>query len=128
MSIQSVLARGRRAAEARMTDRCTIRRGATVLYAGRCEIAQDDGVAREDGDGIALDLRLVLKLPMSVTGLRLGDEATMDASASDPDLVGRVLRIQDLAHESHATARRLRCIERTAETYLRGDDDRSWTA
>lgn len=128
MSLASVLARGRAAAERRMVDACTIRRGSTVLYTGKCEVAQDEGEAQEEADAYALDLRLLLKLPIAVTGLQLGDEATLDAAAHDPDLVGKVLRVQGLARESHATCRRLFCTERTGSVYLRGGDERSWTS
>ena len=128
MSITSVLARGRAAAERRMLDTCTIRRAGAPVYTGRCEVAQAEGEAQEEADAYALDLRLVLKVPVSAAGLELGDEATIDTAVNDPDLVGKVLRVQGLARESHATCRRLFCTERTGPQYLRGDDDRAWTA
>lgn len=132
MSLATALANARAAAERRMVDRCVIRRGATVLYGGdgngKCEITQDPGEAQEEGDAYALDLRLVLKLPMSVSGLQRGDEATLTVSVHDQDLVGRVLRIQGVHHESHAKARELYCTERTnASVYLRGDSEGEWT-
>jgi hypothetical protein len=69
---------------------------------------------RQDvGEDSLLLLRLEVQLPMTVTGLEVGDEITITAAARDADLVGRVFRIHDLAHKTDATARRVQCIERT---------------
>lgn len=132
MSLASVLARGRNAAERRMVDECVIRRAGVTepVYAGRCEVTQssdEGGEAQDEADAYALNLRLGLKLPISAMGLQLGDEAELTVSSRDPDLVGRFLRIQGLAHESNATCRRLFCTERTSPVYLRGGDERAWT-
>lgn len=132
MSREAVLARGRAAAEAGMVDHCVIRRviarntdpdtGEITPqylyphpYAGPCRIQQDKAQAqRHDvGEDHQLMLRLELQLPMSATGLEVGDEVTITAAAHDGDLVGRVLLISDLAHKTHATARRVQCVERT---------------
>lgn len=132
MSRASVLARGRVAAEAGMTDTVTIRRRTsqgtnpdtgvttairTTIYTGRCRVQiRGRGVSRPEediGQQHMLLLQVELQLPMSVTGLRVGDEATIDASFNDPDLVGRVLRVQDLNHKTDATARRVGCQEVT---------------
>lgn len=132
MSRDSALASGRTAAEAGMADACTIRRitgrsapsaaGAvtpTYLspdpYAGKCRIQQSQATAtrEEVGEDHLLMLRLEVQLPMTVTGLEVGDEVTITASAYDEDLVDRVFLIHDLAHKTHATARRVQCIERT---------------
>ena len=59
-------------------------------------------------------LRLEVQLPMTVTGLRVSDEITIDTSAHDPDLVDRVFLVRDLAHKSHATARRVQVTEKTS--------------
>lgn len=130
MSRESVLARGRTAAEIGMVDACTIRRasgggttdpdtgyptqGYTQLYAGKCRVQQHQATAdRQDiGEDSLMLLRLEVQLPMSVTGLEVGDEITM-VTSQDPDLPGRVFRIHDLAHKTEATARRVQCIERT---------------
>jgi hypothetical protein len=126
----SVLARGRIAAEAGMQDECTIRRttgrttdpdtGASVptydvLYTGKCRVqASLAQAARADaGEDYLLLLRLEVHLPMSVTGLKAGDEIVITDAAYDPDLPGRVFRIHDLAHKTHATARRVGVIEKT---------------
>jgi hypothetical protein len=131
MSRASVLARGRAAAEASMVDACTIRRRATGgttdpdtgyptqawtdLYAGKCRVQQATAQAQgEDvGEDRLLLIRLEVQLPMTVTGLKVGDEITVTASVSDPDLPGRVFLVHDLAHKTDATSRRVQVLERT---------------
>lgn len=129
MSRVAVLARARAAAEAGMADACSIRRitGSTTqrgtgvvtptylgLYAGKCRLQQPNALSRPKraGEDYLLMLRIELQLPMSVTGLAVGDEVTITAS-QDPDLVGRVLLVHDLAHKTDASARRVGCEERT---------------
>lgn len=130
MSAASVLARGRAAAEALMVDSCSIRRktgestGAggvvtptySTLYAGKCRVQQSAGQAQQQdpGEAYVLMLRLEVQLPMSVTGLQPEDEVTVTASAHDPDLVGRLFIVRDLAHATHKTARRVQVQERTS--------------
>jgi len=132
MSAASVLARGRAAAERLMVDTCTIRRATgettgpggvvtptyTVIYSGKCEVQQSamgaSASPQDAGEAYALMLNLTVKLPMSLTGLRTEDEITIDTSALDPDLPGRVFLIRDLAHKTHATARRVGVVERTS--------------
>jgi hypothetical protein len=131
VSLDTVLARGRAKAEERMKDRCIIRRAGVVLYADqKCEVKQrtdDAAEAQDEADAYALDNRLVLKLPMSVTGLQPGDEAELTAAPRDPTLVGRVLRVQGFGLGAR-TVRRIFCTERTnAGVYLRGDNDGDWT-
>jgi hypothetical protein len=130
MSRDSVLDRGRTGAEAGMVDACTIRRitgestnpdtGAVVRtyatqYTGECRVQQAKAAANQQdaGEDYVLLLRLEVQLPMSVTGLEVGDEITITASAHDADLSDRVFLIRDLAHKTHATSRRVQCIERT---------------
>jgi hypothetical protein len=131
VSRASALARGQVAAQLGMVDACTIRRASdggttnpdtghptqayTQLYAGKCRVQQHQATAdRQDvGQDSLLLLRLEVQLPMTVTGLEVGDDITMTAAARDADLVGRVFRIHDLAHKTDATARRVQCIERT---------------
>lgn len=113
-----------------MVDTCMIRRRAgastdpdtgasipvyTDLYAGKCRVQQAAAQAEQQdaGQDYLLLLKLELQLPMSVVGLEAGDEITMTAAALDPDLVGRVFRIRDLMHKTHATARRVQIIEKT---------------
>lgn len=129
MSRASVLARGRAAAEAGMVDACTVEREgdpvtdangdvtrpATTFYTGPCRVQQHPATAdaKDIGQDNLLLLRIEVQLPMSVTGLEVGDVITVTASAYDPDLPGRAFRVHDLAHKSEATARRVQCIERT---------------
>lgn len=130
MSRASALARGRAMAELGMVDACVIRRvtgtatddfSGTVtptyadLYTGKCRVQQHQATAdtKDVGEDQQFLLRIEVQLPMSVTGLRVGDEITMTSSASDPDLPGRMFRIHDLAHKTEATARRVQCVERT---------------
>lgn len=126
----AVLARGRAAALALMVDTCTIRRygpdvtsttdgsvtrAPTVLYTGPCRIQQADAeaVAEDTGEAYLHLLRVIVQLPITVTGLRVLDEVTCDTSAHDADLPGRVFLVRDLAHKTHVTARRVRAEERT---------------
>jgi hypothetical protein len=130
MPIDALLGRARSAAEALMVDACTIARiggrvtdtttgevtePVTTLYTGKCRVQQAQAQAqREDaGEDRLLMLRLEVQLPMSVEGLEVGDIVTITASVHDPDLPGRVFRIHDLAHKTHATARRVQCLEVT---------------
>lgn len=130
MSRASVLARGQAAAEAGMVDACTVRRltGSTVddfsgvstpdyddVYTGKCRVQQRaTGATRVDaGEDSILLLGMELQLPMSVTGLQVRDLVTITASVNDPDLVGRVFLVRDLAHKTDATARRVGIQERT---------------
>lgn len=134
MSRTSLLARGRVAAEAGMVDTCTVRRrtgGQTTddntgqvvhayvspdPYGGKCRVQQarlstssESNVAEDR----AVELSLEVQLPMTVTGLQVGDEIHIATSATDPDLPGRVFLIRGLAHKTDATARRVQCSERT---------------
>lgn len=130
MSRATALARGRIFDGLGMADTCTITRvtGRTTdpdtgevtdttstLYSGKCRVQQHQATAdRKDvGEDYLLLLRIEVQLPMSVTGLAVGDLITVTASAQDADLVGRVFRIHDLAHKSEATSRRVQCVERT---------------
>lgn len=137
-AVDDLLARGRAAAEALMVDTCTIRRrtgettgpGGVVTptyevlygpdiepYRGRCRIQQPQSgqsVPETPGEAYVLMVRLVLQLPMAVAGLQTEDEVTIESSRNDPDLPGRVFLLRDLAHKTHATARRIGVQERTS--------------
>lgn len=131
MSVTTALARGRAAAEALMTDTCTIRRrtgeatdpnsGEIVstwddVYSGKCRFQQTTPHAREAdvGEAALLLRRMELQLPMSVTGIQADDVVTAVTSALDPDLPGRQFVVRDLAHGTHKTARRLGIQEATS--------------
>lgn len=131
MSRVGALARGRAFAEEGMVDTCSIRRstGSTVddntgdesetwqsLYVGKCRVQQRTPGAQQQtpGEDVQLMLSLELQLPVTVTGLRVGDEVTITASAHDPDLAGQVLLIRDLFAKTHPTARRVGVTRRTS--------------
>lgn len=132
MTASAALMRGRAAAEALMVDRCAIRRVTNVtdpatgqqtpnwvqLYDGKCRV-QARGQAQvarpqDAGEARRLLLHLELQLPMSVTGLRTEDQVTVLWSTLDTDLVGRLFRVRDLMHKTHATARRIGIAEITS--------------
>lgn len=131
MSRDRVLARGRQMAEAGMADACTIRRrtGETtddltgdvvptyiVVYAGPCRVQQSVAMGQraDAGEASVIVQRRELQLPVTTsTAVRHEDEATVDACANDPGLVGRVFVIRDEHGKSEATARRLTIEERT---------------
>ncbi|MBX6358156.1 MAG: hypothetical protein IRZ05_20195 [Micromonosporaceae bacterium] len=131
MSAATALAHGRAAAERLMVDQCVVRRQTgtvtdpdtgrvtpvyITVYEGKCRVQQQQVQARaiEPGEAHLLMLRLEVHLPMSVTGVAAGDEVVITSSAHDPDLAGRVFIVRELAHKSHATARRLGVEERTS--------------
>lgn len=114
-----------------MVDSCTIRRRtgtttdlstgevtptySTLYTTQKCRVQSSGnwGEARDVGEAALVLLMLQVQLPIAVVGLEKGDEITIDASVHDPDLVGRVVRIRDLHHKSHATSRRVMCTEVT---------------
>ena len=131
MSRAVLIARARVAAEAGMVDACTVRHrtGETVddntgavtatwadLYAGRCKVQQRTAQAtqQEVGEDFQLLVNLEVHLPMSVTGLAVGDEVTITASAHDPDLPGQVFLVRDLFAKTYASARRVGVTRRTS--------------
>jgi hypothetical protein len=129
VSRASALARGKVAAELGMVDTCTITRGGarttdangdvtqatTTVYTGKCRVQQHQATAdsKDIGQDNLLLLRVEVQLPMSATGLEVGDEIGINTSVSDPDLPGRAFLVHDLAHKTDATARRVQCMERT---------------
>lgn len=131
MSRATVVARGRAAAEAGMVDTCRIRRqtGTTTddfsgevvdtyetLYEGKCRLQQPgaEATAQDAGQAYVLLQRIQVQLPISVTGLVVGDEVEMTGAGRDPDLVGRVFLVHDLPRKTDATARRVSVQEQTS--------------
>jgi hypothetical protein len=129
MSIETALARGRAAAEALQVDACVIKRrtGETTsggvitptwstLYTGKCRIQtrQLEGQGRDVGEAYVVLERREIQLPITATGLQEGDQATITASALDPDLVGRVYTIRTVTSKTHLTSRRAEIIEVTS--------------
>lgn len=114
-----------------MVDACTIRRrtGTTVddntgvesatyadLYAGACRVQQRTAQSQEQtpGEDYQLLVRVEVQLPVSVTGLRVGDEITVTAAAHDPELVDAVFLVRDMFAKTHPTARRVGVTRRTS--------------
>jgi hypothetical protein len=122
---------GRRLAESLMVDSCTIRRRTgtttdpdtgdvtptfTVLYTGqkcRVQTRGNWGEAKDIGEAALVLLTVEIQLPISVTGVDVRDEVTIDVCANDAELTGREFRVKDLNHKSHATMRRLMGTEVT---------------
>lgn len=132
MSRETVLARGRAAAEKGMVDSCVITRpGGTVsdkvtgqavevdvvtVYGAdplnrKCRIQQaPDQAASADnsGENYTLLSKRELQLPVLTSGdVRARDRVTITACPNDPSLVGKVFLVQDEAGKTDATARRL---------------------
>lgn len=87
-----------------------------VRYSGPCRVQQPSGQGQvvEAGEVEPVLLRLELQLPVAgTTGIERGDRVVIDTAAHDADLVGRVFRVQDLSHKTHATSRRLSVQETT---------------
>jgi hypothetical protein len=114
----------RRAAENRMVDQCTIRRqaglvtdpvsgdvspGYETIYQGKCKVQTftNRELMKNGGEHEFIVQRYEVQVPVSVVGVRINDEAVIDASANDADLVGRAYRVVGLMNKSAATARRL---------------------
>jgi hypothetical protein len=131
MSATSARRRGRVAAEALMLDTVTVRRRSsettdadtgvvtpvwTVVYTGKAKIQQrsTQGSNRDVGEAERLASSLELHLPITATGSQSDDVATVDASALDPQLVGKMFTVRGPAHKSFATARRLTVEELTS--------------
>lgn len=131
MSLDSVLSRGRSAAEARMTDACDIDRltGTTPddetgygtptydpIHSGPCRLKQPSASAArvEAGEASVLLQQPEVHLPISAPLLRPGDRITVIASATDPAAAGRVFLVRAVPGHSQATARRYGVTERTS--------------
>jgi hypothetical protein len=105
VSRESVLARGRFAAELGMVDTCTIVRvgvrttdpvtgdvtnPSTTIYTGKCRVQQHQASAdaKDIGEDQVFLLRVEVQVPMSVAGLEVGDQIAMTASLSDAGPAG----------------------------------------
>ena len=127
-----VLAVGRRLALDLMVDACTIVRttGAltqdettgritptvTELYGGRCQVRAPALVAEtpEVGARTATVQRLIIKVPVEVVDVRIGDRVVVTDAVHDPELVGREFVVSGLHHKTFSTARKLAVDEITA--------------
>lgn len=126
MTRVSVLAAGRRAAEAGMVDTCTITRTTgtttdrttgvvtpttTTVYSGACRVQEIFGFSREvspSPDQSQLARYRILQLPVEDSeDVRVGDQVTITACVNDPDIVGAVMVVRDQSGKSEATSRRI---------------------
>jgi hypothetical protein len=123
VSLSTILAHGRAAANNRMMDACTVRRitgvttdsagfvtpAKTVIYSGPCRITMSgEGSPTEGGEATVAVLPLELHLPIvGSEDVRHLDEVTVDAARNDTALVGRTLRVSSKQIKSEATARRI---------------------
>lgn len=81
----------------------------TVVYAGRCEVQTTETVVRvtDAGASDVVVRRLVVKVPMSVTGVRVDDVAEVTSSTLDPGLLDVKFRVTGNFAKTFATSRRL---------------------
>lgn len=130
MSRASVVARGRQMAARGMVDTCVVRHQTgtavdpdtgkvtptyTDVYTGACRV-QFRGLATQSptsGQQRVDLLSAELQLPIAVTQVLVNDVVEVTTSL-DPDLPGRLLRIKNLMHGTHKTARRLQIEEVTS--------------
>ena len=133
MDLAPLLARGRAAAEALMTDTGSVRRpgaptpnattgGVTPpwsdVYAssaapGRLRVQESAGSSATEVAGTAqTDLAaVIISLPITATGIVPGDQVVIVTAAHDTGLPARVFTVTRVLAKSHATARRLWCEE-----------------
>lgn len=132
MSRESVLARGRAAAEIGMVDACVIRRktgetegpgGVMVMtwadvYTGKCRVQVSGrvqpGTMTDVGEAALVLQQHEVQLPISAEGILEGDRIEMTSSARDPDLIGRAYAVRTVLTKSEATSRRVTAIEVTS--------------
>lgn len=130
MSRETVLARARGAFfVASLVDACTIQHptGSTTnlatgqvtptytsVYTGPCKVGGGDSPSDRDlAEAYVAVLSPVVHIPVDVVGVVEGDLVTITACENDPELVGRLFRVQGPMHASFRSARRLRCTEVT---------------
>jgi hypothetical protein len=124
VSAISTTLRGRLAAEKLMIDSVTIRHQTgeatdpdtgvitptlSTVYSGAAKVGQSavpSGSPRDLGQASVTLIHLTVHVPMSVTGVKVDDLVTVDASTLDPALVGRVFRVTSIGHKTYQTARR----------------------
>lgn len=131
MTAEVATRRGRVAAEGLMVDACTVTRlngsgtldpdglsysgapAADSIYEGKCRVRRTgtQGDEQQAGDKTIGVTGFLVSLPMTAVGVQLDDLVTVTASALDPDLVGRRLRVSAVTRGTHVTARRLQCEE-----------------
>ena len=121
----SALSSGRRMAESRMTDTCTVTRPGTPVfnestgeytstpvsvYSGVCRVKHPTGVARDvdAGSQLLAVSQLELHLPVSAVGVRADDAVSITGSVTRGEQVGRKFTIVAPFDGSQTTALRFR--------------------
>lgn len=133
MTAAGALARGRAAAERLMVDACRITRagdvgaldpdtgrhaaaGETLVYAGPCRVQVVDSLNDQTPEFGGREVTLqsaVVAIPITATGVDVGDVVKVTAAAHDPELVDTEYRVVATHHKTHATARRLQVEQQT---------------
>lgn len=132
MTALAATARGQRFAEQQMTDSATITAPAgaptfnsttgaytaspgATLYTGKCRVKPENVMDRQvqAGERPVQIWPYTVSVPMTVTSIPVGATVTVTASA-DPDLVGQVFTVKDVARGTNITARRLGCTDQEA--------------
>jgi hypothetical protein len=87
----------------------------TTVYQGKCRVQRRNVAEQtpEAGERTVTTQAVEVHIPVSATGVQVGDVGTVLTASMDSELVGRRFRVTGLAHKTFATARRLRCEEVT---------------
>jgi hypothetical protein len=120
-------------AEAMMVDACTITHAGTddttfdpdtgtytndadsTVYTGPCQVQVSDGLTAQQTEAGGAELtvtRVMVKIPVTATGVQVGDLVTITTATNDADLEGQVFTVVGLHAKTFATSRRLQ-VERT---------------
>jgi hypothetical protein len=121
----AMIAGGRALAESQMQDTSTIKRASdettidpstglptttwTTIYSGKCKIQSDSvqAVNPTSGDHSYTVDRLSVHVPVSATGVQVGDQVEITDSALDAANMGRKFRVASMFRKTFATAQRL---------------------
>jgi hypothetical protein len=132
VSIPGARAAGQRLAAQLMVDTCRITRttgttthnpttgrlvpAVSTVYEGRCQVRVPTSTPEtpEAAGRTATVQDAIVKVPLAVTGVEVGDTITVLTAAHDPELVGRTFRVAGTHAKTYATARKLAVEETTA--------------
>lgn len=120
-----VLSMGRRMAESRMTDACTVTRAGppvwnedtgeneasvVVVYSGPCRVKHPTTMGRDAdaGSHLVVVSQTEVHLPLGAVGVLAKDTLKVTGSATRPDQVGRLFTISAPFDGSQTTALRFR--------------------
>lgn len=126
MSATAALVGGRKMAESLMLDTCAITRpgkpggidpdtglptpaAGVPVWSGRCKVQSASVEVLNPSSGAhtySID-RLTVHIPVSATGVKVGDTLTITASPTDPAQADRIFRVTGLFRKTFATAQRL---------------------